>query len=225
MHSVALSALQKCAPKVWNALPDPGRNFKDRRQDGCMPTMDLGANFGAREVIEILGLDEEKISSALANPQEHTPYGSRKKESGKKLFPTANAVATVVKKTLERYWSSKDVNIGRNCLPRSMLERLGLRGEILLRWAERIWKDVLNAKVKYLPHDAYLKILYLDGVEEQDEGTGVRGSRVAAAGGEMVTERPLVRGEGDKVAFGAYDVIMFDEAQVLLILHQFLAWI
>lgn len=118
-------------------------------------------------------------------------------------FPTANVVASCVKKTLEGYWSSKDLELSRNQLPSKMIWKLGLNSDVLFKWAENLWEGMVAGKVRYVPHDAYLKLFHLDGVQQAETGVG---------SGHM----SLVRGDGDIAAFGQYEVIMFDEAQVCI---------
>lgn len=171
-------------------------------------------SFSARHVIEMLGLKDNinMVASALTNPSSHSLPGTRRRQEGKKLFPTANSVASCVKKTLEKYWSSKDLELSQKSLPFAMIKELGLRSDVVLRWADELWKGMIATKVRYVPHDAYLKLLYLDGVQHE-EGTGVSCVRVGGAYGEGVGP---IRGNGDAAAFGQYDVIMFDEAQVCI---------
>lgn len=205
MHAIAIGALHIYAPRVRDSLPDFNKTINDRRSwDGRMPTMEIPRySFTAGHVIEMLGLKDNTnmITSALINPSLHSLPGARKRQEGKKLFPTANSVASCVKKALEKYWSLKDLELSRKSLPFSMIEALGLRSDVLLEWADKLWKGMVAAKVRYFPHDAYLKLLYLDGVQ-QGGGAGVGGT--------------YWRGDGDKAVFGKYEVIMFDEAQVCI---------
>lgn len=211
MHSIAFRALNTYAPQIRDSLPDFNKTIKDRRLwDGRMPTMEIpSSSFTSRHVIEMLQLENNTamITSALINPSLYSLPGSRKKkeeeDDGKMRFPTANVVASCVKKTLERYWSSKNLELSRNQLPLKMIWKLGLNSDVLFKWAENLWEGMVAGKVRYVPHDAYLKLFHLDGVQQAE--TGVE----SAHGG-------LVRGGGDMAAFGQYDVIMFDEAQVCI---------
>lgn len=187
-----------------------------------MPTMEIPPySFSAKHVVEMLNLENgtNMIRSALANPELHSLPGARRRQEGKMLFPAANAVASCVKRTLERYWSSKDLELGRESLPFAMIGKLGLRSDVLLRWAKKLWKGMVAAEVKYFPHDAYLKLLYLDGVQQKEGSTGVGGVGLNSVRGSGVN---IVRGGGDTAAFGQYEVIMFDEAQVCI--HVFLGY-
>lgn len=215
MHSVAYQVLHMISPQIKDSLPDFGKTIYDRRSwDGKMPKMEI-CSFSAVNVIEMLGLrDSVKITSALVDPTAHSLPGTRVTRDGVKPFPTANSVATVVKKTLEKYWSSRDLELNRRCVPWAMVEKLGLKGEVLLKWADELWKEMVAAKARYFSHDGYLKLLHLDGIQAEPEGTGVGGTRISGVDGMDGIERGLVRGEGDRVAFSRYNVIMFDEAQV-----------
>lgn len=205
MHSIAMQVLNMYAPRISDAI--------------WSSTMEIPKySFSARHVIEMLGLQDNVplIQSALLNPTEHLSSGARKREAGKKLFPTANAVATTVKKTLENYWASKELGLTQKCVPWKMVQKLGLREDVVLKWAVKLWEEMKDARAKYLPHDAYLKLLFLDGVQEEEEGTGVGGARVGGTDMEEGFMRVPVRGGGDRGAFGKYEVIMFDEAQVCI---------
>lgn len=215
MHSIAIRALHIYAPKIKDSLSDINKTIGDRRSwDGRMPTMEIPHSFTAGNVVEMLGLKDNTnmIISALISPSSHSLPGVKNRQEGKMLFPTANSVATCVKKALEKYWSSKDLELSWKSLPSAMIKALGLRSDVLLGWADKLWKGMVAAKVRYFSHDAYLKLLYLDGVQ-QEEGTGVGGVNVGGAYWKRVN---LVRGDGDKAAFGKYEVIMFDEAQVCI---------
>lgn len=206
MHSIALRALHKYAPQIRDSLPDFKKTMKDRRSwDGRMPTMEIPSSFTSRHVIEMLQLENNTamIISALIDPSLYSLPGSTKKEEGKMRFPTANVVASCVKKTLEKFWSSKDLELSLKQLPLGIIWKLGLKSDVLFKWAENLWERMVGGKVRYVPHDAYLKLFHLDGV--QQVGTGV-----GSAHGS------LVRGDVDIAAFGQYEVIMFDEAQVCI---------
>lgn len=164
-----------------------------------MPTMEiLSSSFTVKHVIEMLQLENNitMITSALINPSLYSLPGIKEKEEGKQRFPTANAVASCVKKTLEKFWSSKELGLSWRQLPFKMIEHLRLKSDVLFKWAESLWEGMIGAKVRYVPHDAYLKLFHLDGVQQNQQN--------------------LVRGDGDMAAFGQYDIIMFDEAQVCI---------
>ena len=158
--------------------------------------MPVAAYWGNREIVELLKLDSTNtITTSLTNPTAHYPPGRRVPSASKrgeinsqgcmKLFPTATSVATAVKWTLENFWNSTDQLVTGRCLPHRMIERLGLKSDVILQWAKDIWEAILRGCAPWLPHDAYLKLLHIRG---QESGA-------------------------DRLAFGVYDVIMFDEAQ------------
>jgi len=167
--------------------------------------MPIPTFWGNKDLVQVLKLDEEQvIRDALLDPAAHFKPGRRNKKAPgqfeaaepgyehtqsqpgkKKPFPTATTVANVVKRTLERFWNSVESDVLGSCLPRLMIRKLGLKSSVVLRWAKNIWRDIRHAVAPWLPHDAYLKLMHLLGVE-----TG-----------------------GDERAFGGYDAILFDEAQ------------
>lgn len=192
VHALALSVLRYVSPEIAAAR--------------LANTMVIPPFWGTKDITQLLKLDEEKvIAEALKNPAEHNKPGRRRvkkataesmraamdgpvysqDEPGKKPWPTATSVATTVKKGLERFWNSTAQKVDDKCLPQLMIDKLGLKAETVLQWVKDIWEDIYHGRAAWLPHDAYLKMLYLRGQE----------------------------GEGDERAFGFYDVIMFDEAQ------------
>lgn len=208
MHSIALRALHTYAPQIKDSLPDYNKTIKDRRSwDGRMPTMEiLSSSFTVKHVIEMLQLENNitMITSTLVKPSLYSLPGAKEGGEGKRRFPTANVVASCVKKTLEKFWSSKELGLSWRQLPFKMIEHLGLKSDVLLKWAESLWERMIGAKVKHVPHDAYLKLFHLDGVQQNQQN--------------------LVRGDGDTAAFGQYDIIMFDEAQVCIQVFFFLIY-
>ena len=155
--------------------------------------MSIPTYWGNRDIVELLNLDStEVITGALCNPASHYPPGRRVPspvrrgaEGHMMLFPTATSVAATVKWALENFWNSTDQLITGRCLPDRMITQLGLRFAVILQWAKDIWTAILHGRAPWLPHDAYLKLLHIRG---QESGA-------------------------DRLAFGAYDIIMFDEAQ------------
>lgn len=178
MHALALGVLRYSSPQISAAK--------------AANTMSIPSYWGNKELSDYLKLDEEGvIAKALENPDFHDKPGRRRKKNtvesmGNKLpWPTTTTVATVVKMGLERFWNSIDKEVEEKSLPLSMIEKIGLKKEAVHQWVKGIWKDILEARAPWLPHDAYLKLLFLFG-----EQSG-----------------------GDQRAFGGYDIILFDEAQ------------
>jgi len=188
VHALALSVLRYNAPQV-NAA----------KVNRVMP---IPTYWGNKEITNHLDLGTEKvICKALVNPADHHQPGRRHKkttaessaiaagqistQASKKPWPTATSVATTVKLALEGFWNSTDQAVEERCLPQRMIEKLGLKSEVILQWVKGIWSDILLGRAPWLPHDAYLKLLHLRGEESG----------------------------GDEIAFGNYDIVMFDEAQ------------
>jgi hypothetical protein len=166
--------------------------------------MPIPSHWGNKDIVDLLMLNDDKvIRGALVNPDDHVEPGRGKKrttaeseraaapgyqgsqDGSKKPWPTATSVAQTVRKGLEGFWASDDLAIQEKCLPTHMIEKLGLKTSAVFEWVRGVWRDILNGRAPWLPHDAYLKLLHLYG---QESG-------------------------GDLRVFGAYDIIMFDEAQ------------
>jgi hypothetical protein len=166
--------------------------------------MPIPSYWGNKDIVDLLKLhNNEVIRGALANPSAHLQPGRRNKrttaeseraaapgyqgsqDGSKKPWPTATSVAQTVRKGLETFWASNDLAVQEKCLPTHMIEKLGLKTSAVFEWVRGVWRDILNGRAPWLPHDAYLKLLHLYGEESG----------------------------GDLRAFGAYNIIMFDEAQ------------
>lgn len=189
VHALALRVLEDISPRVYNAK--------------ALGTMPIPAHWGNKDIVDLLKLSNDKvIEDALAEPLAHMPPSKRKKRTTaesewaaapsydgsqagpQKPWPTASSVAQTVRKGLESFWASNELAVEEKFLPSHMIEKLGLKTNVVLDWVKTIWRDIMHGRAPWLPHDAYLKLLHIYG----ENG-------------------------GDQRAFGSYDIIMFDEAQ------------
>jgi hypothetical protein len=177
VHALALRALIYVSPAAAEA----------KNQN----TMQILNWWGSKDIVKFLGLDSVgTVRAALENPAGHEEPKKRRSNSrggsgGKKPWPTAHSVSVAVKWGLDTFWNSVDRKVLEKHLPHRIINTLGLKKDVVLKWVQFVWQSIHDGKAPWLPHDAYLKLFHLYG--------------------EV--------GEGDEMAFGSYDIIMFDEAQ------------
>lgn len=149
--------------------------------------------FGSSEIVKLLNLDDNLIGEALVNPSLHAhPRVKKQNLDGKMPFPSPTSVAIRVKSAFENFCNSAELEITWRCLPTKLLDKMGLKHSAVLRWVERLWKGMTDGTDPYMTHDCYSKVVCL-AASRMPEGQ---------------------RNVGEAIAFGRYDVIMYDEAQV-----------
>lgn len=133
-----------------------------------------------REIVQILDLENnETLKTAMLNPS--------------RGLPRASKVAKVINENLLTFFTSAEVEIDYASLHWGMADKLRLKKDVVLEWTRRAWDELQKLQGPCFPHDGYLKMVHLDGVDSEKEG---------------------VRCGADDLAFGQFDGIMFDEAQV-----------
>ncbi|KAI5852709.1 P-loop containing nucleoside triphosphate hydrolase protein [Morchella snyderi] len=179
---------------AYHAIVASASKIEGSTPDSGKPLKERRQDYELEEVIRVLGLDEGKIGSALVNPQMHLqPGASRLREQTEmKRFPSVKEVALMVHRVLVKYWESKDVEIGSTSRFVE-IDNMGLDRDIIVEWARQLWSAMLNTK--HLLHDAYTKILQLRGALPDGSTIG--------------------QGDVDTLAFGEYDIIIWDRAQYL----------
>lgn len=176
MHSLA-----------WNALPNFAPGLQAR--PGALTS---------EEIIEFLEIDQAFIKQHC-RPMART--ASIDGFSHAPAKPKPGSLGTLIRDTLERFYRSpsREVEL-RHVLQRA--QNIGISRDTVVDLARRVWKAQNSTEntLRSIPHDAYLKMLYLAGRPKRDEE-------------ESEILDPNHWEAVDRNIFEGYDGILFDEAQ------------
>ncbi|RPA79329.1 P-loop containing nucleoside triphosphate hydrolase protein [Ascobolus immersus RN42] len=174
---------------AWNALSDFAAHIKAKP-----------GTLSSEEIVEFLGIDQTYMNQNCRRPDYDTASIDSFRRALPKPKPTS--LGTLIRDTLDRFYrqTSPKVEIS-DVSPRA--RNLRIDQAVVAQLAQRVWEEqnAVNSRMRNIPHDAYLKMLYLKGRSSDDDE-------------ELGDANRLIKWiDADKNIFQGYDGLLFDEAQ------------
>ncbi|KAF3942440.1 hypothetical protein ABW19_dt0207936 [Dactylella cylindrospora] len=204
LHSVAYSALSVVNPAVYkrvHGIPTKAeagsQSAKSRRgkfsRIESAPTDDeFLRNWDIDSIIQSVGFTLEDIAPVFTTPynwQENHPdwvdfQGSAAKVGTPKNPKNPENLARVIATAVDRFCQSNDSKPEFKHISLIQCRTKLCNPTLALPWMQRFWKKIMAGESRMMTHDCYLKMFSI--TKDLD---------------------------ADKVTFGKYDIVMFDEAQ------------